>query len=130
MKKKKRNRGDDVDMMNSSTASIDSTMEVDKEEKEGEKEEKKEEAKAVEDAPFLILENPARVTLRQQKKLLVGTKQRYVCVKETLSQGVVMLADTTPSETEEIVKFNPPTVGVAGIDADEPDPPAPFQFSR
>lgn len=76
------------------------------------------------------LSNPARVTWAQQHVLSFDATQRYVPVKRRLTAGVTMLQDTTPDEEEDIVVPKPIKIGVPGVDADEPEPPEPFEFTR
>jgi len=44
--------------------------------------------------------------------------------------GIVMLSDTQQDQAEEFVVPTPPKIGIPGISDDEPEPPAPFQFTR
>jgi len=78
---------------------------------------------------FEQLKNPARVTWAQQPLVTADENQRYRPLKKKLA-GIVLLSDAHPDQAEEFVIPTPPKIGVPGISDDEPDPPAPFQFTR
>ena len=78
--------------------------------------------------PFHVLSNPARVTLPQLSTLTWPKAQRYVPVKQQLS-GFVLLEDTQPSKEELLVRGKTPKIGVPGVSDDEPEPPAPFEYT-
>ena len=88
-------------------------------------EEKAEEKKEL---PFTVLSNPARTTLPQLSTLTWPKQQRYQPVKQQLA-GFVMLHDTLPGQEEKLVRGKTPKIGVPGVSDDEPEPPAPFQYS-
>ena len=90
--------------------------------KEGEEKEEKKEL------PFHVLSNPARTTLPELSTLTWPKQQRYQPVKQQLA-GFVMLHDTQPEKEEKLVKNKTPKIGVPGVSDDEPEPPAPFQYS-
>ena len=90
--------------------------------KEGEEKEEKKEL------PFHVLSNPARITLPQLSTLTWPKQQRYQPVKQQLA-GFVLLQDTQPDKVETLVKGKTPKIGVPGVSDDEPEPPAPFQYS-
>ena len=92
---------------------------------EGKKEEEKEEKKEL---PFHVLSNPARITLPELSTLTWPKQQRYQPVKQQLA-GFVMLNDTQPDKAETLVQGKTPKIGVPGVSDDEPEPPAPFQYS-
>jgi len=75
------------------------------------------------------LKNPSRVTPSQQQFVAAILPQRYVPVKAKL-WGIVVLKDTEPEVAEDFVVATQPKIGVPGVSDDEPDPPAPFQFTR
>jgi len=107
------------------------TEEVKEEEKPMEEEEKPVEVK--EEVPELDFEecsNPSRVTWQQQKTLSYSIDQRYIPVKKTLTSGIIMLKDNEPEKDEIVVSPKAPKMGVPGVDADEPEPPADFEFVR
>ena len=101
----------------SETSGADSEAKKEKEEKEEKKE-----------LPFHVLSNPARTPLPQLATLTWPKQQRYQPVKQQLA-GFVMLHDTQPDKAETLVKVKPPKIGVPGVSDDEPEPPAPFQYS-
>jgi len=131
LKKKEMDTAEDT-----STGDGDTEMKPASEDKKEEekKEEDKEETKAKEEKTVEpqseMLENPARVTWKQQKVLTFDEKQRYRPVKKVLTPGVVMLRDTMEGEVEEFVVQAPLKIGVPGISDDEPEPPKPFEFLR
>ena len=97
--------------------------------KEGEAKEKEKEKEAEKkELPFHVLSNPARVTLPQLASLTWPKQQRYQPVKQQLA-GFVLLNNTQPDKAEQLVKGKTPKIGVPGVSDDEPEPPAPFQYS-
>jgi len=79
---------------------------------------------------FEILNNPARVTRAQLSKITFDVDPRYVPITEGI-HGIVMLKDKTPGEKEEIIPEALPTSAGAGVledEANEPEPPEPFEF--
>lgn len=94
--------------------SVDGKKAVDKKEPEPESE---------------TLNNPCRVTWAQQAVLSYSSEQRYKPVKKRLG-GIVLLKDTQPGSSEDIVQQAVIKVGVPGVSSDEPEPPEPFDFTR
>jgi len=77
---------------------------------------------------FSVLSNPCRVTLAQRSCIVFSEKQRYIPIVPKLG-GIVMLRDTKPDQQQEIVATKQPKLTVPGVDANEPQPPAPFQYN-
>ncbi|XP_064639152.1 26S proteasome non-ATPase regulatory subunit 1-like [Lineus longissimus] len=104
----------------------------DKGKKEDDKEEKKEPEKKKEPEPnFEMLTNPARIMNAQRKVLVNPEGARYTTVKEITHGGILLLKDTTPGETEDIIE--PIAAGGPKIDTeegDEPEPPEPFEYTE
>lgn len=96
-----------------------------------EKKEQKDPKPAAEEKPepdFEILNNPARVTRAQLPKITFDVDPRYVPITEGI-HGIVMLKDKTPGEKEDIIPETLPTsAGVLEDEANEPEPPEPFEF--
>jgi len=79
---------------------------------------------------FEVLNNPARVTRAQLSKITFDVDPRYVPITEGV-HGIVLLKDKTPGEMEEIIPEALPTSAGAGVlddEANEPEPPEPFEF--
>lgn len=116
-------------------ACAETESEVSSKEKESEDAEEKEEKaeKEEKEASFEVCDNPARVTWAQQSLLSFSQTQRFAPITSSLSPGFVMLRDTntgsaSASEEVEFVVFDPPKMRVHGVDDDEPEPPADFEF--
>uniref|UniRef100_A0A6B2KX95 Uncharacterized protein n=1 Tax=Arcella intermedia TaxID=1963864 RepID=A0A6B2KX95_9EUKA len=75
---------------------------------------------------FELLDNPARVTRAQLKYITFDVDPRYVPITEGV-HGVILLKDTKPGESEDIIQGGVPTLTVQD-DADEPEPPESFVF--
>lgn len=92
---------------------------------------------AVPEPAFERLSNPSRVTFSQQKVLAVDTEQRYVPLVGAPAAGAqshplagfVMLRDTDPEASEELVKQVQPKT-LAPDEEEEANAPEPFQFTR
>jgi len=72
------------------------------------------------------LDNPARVTRSQLNCITFDVDPRYVPITEGV-HGVILLKDTKPGESEEIIPGGVPSLSVQD-DEDEPEPPEPFRF--
>ncbi|CAL4157776.1 unnamed protein product, partial [Meganyctiphanes norvegica] len=101
-----------------------------KEKKEKEKEEekkKKEEEKKKEEPNFDTLNNPARVMKPQLKVIHMTEGSRYQPVKDLLCGGIILMKDTKPEDSEELVQ--PVTaLGPKTEEENEPEPPEPFKY--
>jgi len=75
---------------------------------------------------FELLDNPARVTRAQLKYITFDVDPRYVPITEGV-HGVILLKDTKPGESEDIIEGGVPSLGVQD-DQDEPEPPPSFLF--
>jgi 26S proteasome regulatory subunit N2 len=140
---KKREKGEEGgDSMETENVEAEKDMKDDKAKESDKKEEKKEETeeekkkreeeekkKKEPEAEFEILKNPARVTWSQQPFITFDRSQRYIPVKQRLA-AIIMLKDGRPEEAEDFVVPTAPKIGVPGISDDEPEPPAPFEFTR
>jgi len=93
------------------------------EEKTGEEKKKPQEKPEPE---FELLDNPARVTRAQLKYITFDVDPRYIPITEGV-HGVILLKDTKPGETEDIIKGGVPSL-TAQDDENEPAPPEPFIF--
>jgi len=100
--------------------------------KKKKEEEKKEEEKKPEDN-FEILHNPARVTPAQLKYITFDIDERYAPVKRGEVYRIVILKDNKPGVPEELagVSTSIPTTTKAKPPptAEEPEPPAPMEFT-
>ncbi|GFO48120.1 26S proteasome non-ATPase regulatory subunit 1 [Plakobranchus ocellatus] len=78
---------------------------------------------------FEILSNPAR-TMKAQLKVLSLEGSRYTPVKDLSHGGIILLKNSKPGESEEIVE----TVQAGGPKAEEeeeePEPPEPFEYTE
>lgn len=78
---------------------------------------------------FEILSNPAR-TMKAQLKVISLEGSRYSPVKDLSHGGIIMLKNSKPGESEEIVE----TVQAGGPKAEEeeeePEPPEPFEYTE
>jgi len=75
---------------------------------------------------FELLDNPARVTRAQLKHITFDVDPRYVPITEGV-HGVILLKDTKPGESEDIIPGGVPSLSVQD-DHNEPEPPESFQF--
>jgi len=97
-------------------------METDK---DGEEEKKKKEPEPL----FQMLGNPARVMRSQLKVISLPEGCRYTALKDVSAGGIIMLKDSTPNESEEIIE----SVAAGGPkveDEEEPEPPEPFEYTE
>jgi 26S proteasome regulatory subunit N2 len=118
----KKKSNDKMDIDKSTHDNKPETMEIE--------EEKTEEKKKPVEKPepeFELLDNPARVTRSQLKYISFDVDPRYVPITEGL-HGVILLRDTKPGETEDIIKGGVPSL-IQQDDENEPIPPEPFFFS-
>jgi len=78
---------------------------------------------------FEVKQNPSRVTLPQVKYLSFDVDDRYVPIKKGEVFGVIVLKDTKPQLSEELVA--PTTVSSTSSttpEEEEPQPPEPFEY--
>jgi len=75
---------------------------------------------------FELLDNPARVTRAQLKYITFDVDPRYVPISEGV-HGVILLKDTKPGETEDIIKGGVPSL-TQQDDENEPTSPDSFLF--
>jgi len=117
-KKKTGDTGDKMDIDKSTTETTDKSdpMEV---------EDEKKKAPEKPEPEFELLDNPARVTRAQLKYITFDVDPRYVPITEGV-HGVILLKDTKPGETEDIIKGGVPSLSQQ--DENEPAPPEPFMF--
>lgn len=129
--KKKQQKGADgsAPMDVDATTSPDAVAPMDVEEKPAKPEEKKEpKAEEKPEQEFDILSNPARVTRAQLSCITFDVDPRYVPITEGV-HGVILLKDTKPGESEEIIKGGVPAgTQTADDEANEPEPPEAFEF--
>merc|ERR1719447_1940701 len=98
-----------------------------KEKEEKEKKEKEEKEKKKEEPTFDTLNNPARVMKPQLKVIHMPEGSRYQPVKELNCGGIVLMKDTKPDDSEELVV--PVTaLGPKTEEENEPEPPEPFRY--
>merc|ERR1712179_352371 len=107
---------------------VDKKEEEEKEKKEKEeKKKKKEEEKKKEEPNFDTLNNPARVMKPQLKVISMSEGSRYQPVKDLVSGGILLMKDTKPDDSEELVQ--PVTaLGPKTEEENEPEPPEPFRY--
>ncbi|KMS94382.1 hypothetical protein BVRB_021970 [Beta vulgaris subsp. vulgaris] len=74
------------------------------------------------------LQNPSRVT-PAQRKVMTCPAGRYVPIKNEF-YGIVIVKDTQPGDPEELVEIEKPKAALGVGEEEEPQPPAPFQFTR
>ena len=130
---KKKHTGDkmNIDEQKSPSNTTDTKTTEDTEMKSSEDSERVEQekkdaaAKILSDAKYQRLSNPSRVTWSQQSVLHTIPNTRYHPVKQQLS-GIVMLIDSKPNDTEELVETDKVETAVPGIDTTEPAVPQPF----
>jgi len=79
------------------------------------------------EAAFEILENPSRVLRLQERHVTLLPSSRYTPIAKGRASGIIMLSDTQPDETEELLPASV-LLTPAAADEVEPDPPAPFEF--
>lgn len=102
----------------------------DKKEEKMETDKEEDEKKKKEPEPlFQMLANPARVMRSQLKVLSLPEGCRYAPLKEVSCGGIIMLKDSTPNETEEIIE-NVAAGGPKAEDEEEPEPPEPFEWTE
>jgi len=97
-----------------------------KQEKDEKGEAEKKKAAEKPEPEFELLDNPARVTRAQLKYITFDVDPRYVPITEGV-HGVILLKDTKPGESEDIIEGGVPSLTVQD-DLDEPEPPEAFQF--
>jgi len=98
-----------------------------KEKEEKEKKEKEEKEKKKEEPTFDTLNNPARVMKPQLRVIHMPEGSRYQPVKELNCGGIVLMKDTKPDDSEELVV--PVTaLGPKTEEENEPEPPEPFRY--
>ncbi|KAJ3041540.1 proteasome regulatory particle base subunit [Rhizophlyctis rosea] len=102
----------------------------DKEKAEKEKVEKKKKKK--DEPAFETLKNLARVVPSQAKHIAFKEDSRYVPIKKGPVGGIMIMQDRRAAENEELISFTAPAAGppsaTASDEADEPAPPAPFEY--
>jgi 26S proteasome regulatory subunit N2 len=128
--KKKTGEGDKMEIEKPVSESQDNNKTGDNMEIEEEKTVTVEDKKKVPEKPeseFELLDNPARVTRSQLKYITFDVDPRYVPITEGV-HGVILLKDTKPGETEDIIKGGVPSLTTQD-DENEPAPPEPFLFS-
>eukprot|EP00049_Salpingoeca_infusionum_P024811 m.17180 g.17180 ORF g.17180 m.17180 type:complete len:931 (-) comp7356_c0_seq1:1525-4317(-) len=111
--------------------SMDTADDVFGDKEDDESQEKKEE-EAVE-PDFDTLANPARVVKDQLAVIEIPDECRYQPVtKDKFVSDIVVLADSTPGEEEELIALEEPSDAGDGSSADgpEPTPPPPFEFNE
>lgn len=119
---------DEMDVDKKEEKKEEDKMDVDKEK---EKEEEKKEEKKEEEVPepdFEILNNPARVTVRQLEFIAFDAEERYAPVQPSSIFGIVVLQDRNPGAEEVFVTPGAPPSEEVEDDGDEPEPPQPFDF--
>ena len=91
---------------------------------------KTEEAEA--EAEFEIFENPSRMLRSQEKHFCLLPNSRYTPVLKGRHSGIIMLNDTTPTLTEELLPASAPTSATGGGDPNEVEPsvPSAFEFTE
>lgn len=67
------------------------------------------------------------MTRQQLKFIQFVIDTRYEPITDN-AQGIVVLRDTKPSESETLIQSGVPTVGGEVQDENEPEPPPPFEF--
>ena len=77
-----------------------------------------------------VLENPARVLRAQERVVAPLPGSRYVPISDNRRSGIIVLKDTTPDDEEELLRATA-LHAPSGTDPDleEPEPPAPFEFT-
>jgi len=90
------------------------------------KQKKKKKPQEKPEPEFELLDNPARFTRAQLKYITFDVDPRYIPISEGV-HGVILLKDTKPGETEDIIKGGVPSL-TAQDDENEPAPPEPFIF--
>lgn len=133
--KRTKSKGGDEGDKESPTA-----MEVDKKEEETKDEDKKDEDKKEEEEEkektvfetHEILANPARVTIAQREHIVFDQDERYSPVRAgpIKGSGVILLTDSKPDEEQVIVETAMPGIEGDEPEEDEPEPPAPFEYSE
>ena len=93
-------------------------------EKESAKE-KKEEKK--EEPAFDTLNNPGRVMKQQLKVVKMPENSRYLPVKDIGIGGIILMRDTLPDTSQELVQ-PVPAMGPKADEENEPEPPEPFEY--
>ncbi|KJE92162.1 proteasome 26S subunit [Capsaspora owczarzaki ATCC 30864] len=95
--------------------------------------EKKEDVKEVE-PDFELLTNPARIVPDQVHVTSLRDERYRTVLKSALVGGIVIVEDNTPELPEELIEIAIPTPKVSaantvGDEADEPEPPQPFEYT-
>jgi len=128
--KKKKDKGEDTEMEDTELADkkVEEEKGDDKMEVDGEEKKEVEDKKEKEPEPdFFHLENPCRVTRSQREHVTLVKDSRYKLVNDRQFTGFVLLRNSNPSETEELVTME--NLSAAGVYGDEPDPPADFVYT-
>lgn len=84
------------------------------------------------EATFVVLENPARVTIAQREFISFEENSRYQAIvgsSRLRGSGIVMLNDLTPDEEADIV-IPKASEGLPEDEGEEPEPPAPFEYTE
>ncbi|KXS20828.1 26S proteasome regulatory complex, non-ATPase subcomplex, Rpn2/Psmd1 subunit [Gonapodya prolifera JEL478] len=138
-KKAEKDKGDAMD-----TDKKDDKMDVEKKEGESEKkdgegekkegdgdkgkEDEKESEKKKKEPKFETLQNVSRVVPQQLKYVVFKEDSRYTPIKKTITGGITLMTDRTPSDTAEFIDFSTPTPAAPATTEKEPDPPEPFAY--
>merc|ERR1712178_660890 len=84
------------------------------------------------DATFVTLQNPARVTVAQREFIEFDGNSRYqplVNSSRVRGSGIIIMADSTPDEEAEIV-VPEASLGLPEDEGEEPEPPPPFEYTE
>lgn len=74
-----------------------------------------------------LLSNPARVLRQQLPVIKLPEDSRYQPIKDIKIGGIILMNDTTPGETQELIE--PVTAHSSKVEEEkEPDPPEPFDY--
>uniref|UniRef100_A0A2P2I0U6 26S proteasome non-ATPase regulatory subunit 1 n=1 Tax=Hirondellea gigas TaxID=1518452 RepID=A0A2P2I0U6_9CRUS len=115
--KKKEKDSKDKDSKESSKDKDSSTSK-----KEGEEKEKKKD-----EPSFDNLNNPARVMKQQLRVIRMPESARYMPVKDLTIGGIILMRDSTPDTSQELVQ-PVPAMGPKTEEENEPEPPEPFEY--
>lgn len=131
-KKKEEKKGDAMEIDDSKKSDdameVDKTVSNSKEDSVAPASSESSSAASVPEPTSEVLHNPARVTFSQQKLISLESDQRYVPMTKHLA-GFVLLRDTQPDESEDLIRTVAPQTLAPGEEEEAPVP-EPFQFTR